>query len=254
VSVQFKLKKIDSSSYKIILTEKNIEKDSRIILIFTAQVISIENSLLSTEFLTALLFSHYSSSDSETILTIQSTTSKGMIALSALSFGLGFATFDIKRFFDLRNTAEIFSVIVLSEIELDDYLRAFLNEIHKTLTLPSFFNAFIDSSQGVRLPSRYRNYGYETNFIILNAGMYFMTFSGLFVVYFPFKVFHLVKPNKLTEIVMNYLEFDAFLKLWVQGFLEVSVCAILGIWFSEFANPMQVIDVILCFFVLVFFN
>ena len=247
----YHLKFLDSSEYEILLSTSDLQGDVNLKIEFLEIFTSIYNSLLSTKRLSALLFPQKSVTESEIVKSIKKNTSKGMVAASAVSASLSMMNFDIKSFFDFRNCAEIFSIIALLDVGINTPVTAFLSQIHESSAAPSFITSTVDLSLGAKLPIKFQNYGYKTNLLIVNSGMYFMTLAILISIYLPTKLIQVFKPNKLTSKAMNYLEFDAFLKLWIQGFLEISITSIIGILYTEFSNSIQIFDLVLCFFMLV---
>ena len=206
----------------------------------------INNSLLKTEYLSAQLYPYTLPITSSITKSFKSLASQATIAAGAVSAGLTLLNFDIKSFLDLKNLSEMFSIIVLLDIELDDPTKAFLSQIHESSTLPSYINFLIKPTKGVNLAPKFSNYGYKTNLILLNCGVYFMTFTIFLVLYIPLKIWHKCKENKFTIKAMQLLEFDAFLQLWSQGFMEVSICSVIGIMNSEFGNSVQIVDFAFC--------
>jgi hypothetical protein len=185
---------------------------------------------------------------------IESATEKGMLIGAAVSAGMSLMNMDLKSYLNFRNSAEIFSSIILYDIEMSPNITAFLAQIHYSSTLPTFIEKFFDSNSGVKLNQKFIKYGYKTNFILLNSGMYFISFAIFGSFYIIFKLIDLLKSNTLSRKVLEYLEFDAFLKLWLQGYLETTLCSIIGIKNTEFANSFQFIDLVVCFFTLVTFK
>jgi hypothetical protein len=253
VSVGFRVYSDDMVQFRIVIDIKNdILVRDQLLITFNSEITSKNNSLLKTKSLTAQLFPYSISPSIPNVQLIKKSASTATVILNSISLGLSIINFDIRSFLDLRNAAEMFSVIVLFDQPLDDSLLAYLSQIHESSTLPSYLEAVIPDPKSVKLPEKLRNYGYKSNLLLLNCGMHFMTFSLLLAVYIPAKIVHLIKENGLTRKIMNYLEFDAFFKLWTQGFLEVSICSLLGIMSTEFSSSMEIFDLTVCFVMLVF--
>ena len=251
-SQSFTLSSFNSSALTIKISFKeDVNPKDTLSIQIKKKVYSKKFSLLVNSELSAELFPLTIQQASIDLSKLELATDRGMMAGTALCVGLSLVNMDFKSYLHFRNSAEIFSSIILFDIELSPTILAFLSRIHYSSTLPSFLSSLVDTNKGVELDSKFINYGYRSNFVLLNSGMYFMTFILLCLGYIIAKLMDKGNSNKMSQKLLEYLEFDAFLKLWLQGYLELTLCSIIGIMNNEMSNGVQFVDLIFCYCVLV---
>ena len=84
----------------------------------------------------------------------------------------------------------------------------------------------------------------DTSLILLNAGVFYMFLlanSGIFMIYISLGYFRNEFFLKLKHI-WNFLFFNAFLRLWIQSSLEVTLAAILEIFEGGINGNYEIFD------------
>ena len=103
------------------------------------------------------------------------------VGLSA-ALGTSFLNLDPTSFFNFLNSAEIYTYIVLYQVELDPVLIAFLSELQFTSKIPNVYSYFIDPNDGVQMTGQVSNFGDNTNLLFLNSGVNMSIFAFFVVV------------------------------------------------------------------------
>lgn len=242
---EFTLRFIDIFTYKIeLIYSRDIQKNSKVAINIIQTLISVDNSILENNTLTAEIYEYKELQESNEILRIETGTNQGMIVGIGASMILSIINYDLKGLLNFRNSAEIFSVIVLFNIPFEDKELAFLSKIHYSSKLPSFTDSLIDNSKGITLSKKLRKYGYNTSLMLLNSGMFLITILMFLISYMSMKILIHFKNLALFNKLLSYLEYDAFLTLWLQSYLEVSICSLISIKAGSLKNEIQIIDLI----------
>ena len=86
--------------------------------------------------------------------------------------------------------------------------------------------------------------------------MHFMMFI-LFIILYPLvSVLQNLKINFINKAIRSILvlyQYEIFLRLWIQSYLELSVSAIISISYTNFSNLTQLIDTTVSVGILVIF-
>ena len=152
---------------------------------------------------------------------------------TAVVFGASALSADPTSLFSFLNTAEIFSYAILFNSQFNPLLIAFLNAMKVSSMIPNLFENLIEKDFGNKLEKKYQDFGMETNLILLNVGVYYMFLlanSGIFIIYIALGYVRNDFIFKVKAYLKNFLFFNAFLRLWIQSCLEVTLAAILEIF------------------------
>ena len=169
---------VDDRNRLIALTNiTSLSGDTSLLIRFGSDIVSVENSLLSTSNLKSKLFvdtavaAQIKSQDSKEAA--KSTAAVGTMAVLSAVLGISIISFDPSSFCNFMNTAELFYSLYLFNIEIYPVLSGFLIGMRVESSLPNIFTYFINSSQGVKIPEKYQEYGYKSNLVMLNVGVRF---------------------------------------------------------------------------------
>ena len=248
---------IDQSTYFINCTyTSNINEGDMLIVKFTSSLESSLFSLLDTRNLTIGLFATSYDNLLNTISEVKSYSQQGMtIGLSA-ALGTSAVSLDPASFFTFLNFAEIYSYIVLYQIEIDPTLVAFLNELQFTSKIPNIFTYFIDQKQGVQMTGKISDYGNNTNLFLLNSGVNLTILCCFIIVKIGLYILRIIRNkrfNTLRAKIEGYFTYKAFLRLWIQSCLDFSFNSAIGIYYMQYDNRIQYIDFTVCCAILVIF-
>ena len=180
----------------------------------------------------------------------QSITQSSMASV----FGASLISADPSTFFTFLNTAEIFSYVVLFNNNFDPLLVAFLNALKPSSMIPNIFEKVISKDNGNKLDKKYQEFGMDTNLILLNTGVYYMFLSLLVFMSLGTLALSYIKNGivvRFTRYCKSFLFFKAFLRLWIQSCLEVTIAAILGIFEGRVESIYSFFDYGLCILTLV---
>ena len=137
---------------------------------FIKSITSAQNSLLETKNLSIGLFPTQTASIAAKIKEAKDFASKGTTVGTSISLCLSVASFDISSLFSFVNFAEIFSVISLYELDLDENIQEFLRSVRIQKSLPNIFEKYLTNSLDYILDQRFVKYGYKSNSMIINSG------------------------------------------------------------------------------------
>lgn len=250
---------LDSDS-SIILTlslNSTIPRDSKLVLKFSNQVNSINNSLLSPNIYTIVLFP----SDSEYKEKILKAEIKNArkLAYNGASIGLGITAgcsvllWDPTSFFNFVNTAEIYYSSYLIQNNLHPVLEGFLLGMRVQSDIPNVYKYFIESKKGVVLPIKYIKYGFDTNLALLNIGPYYTMLAWLISTCLIVRIIR-CKFKEKTEKIWKKYKFGVFLRFWVQSNLELYTAVALSLKYSNLGNSQQIADFVIGIILLVSFT
>ena len=234
--INFTLNKITVSTYHIDLNFEATKSSLECLLIFKKIIKSSKNSILSPlnySFLVNIKSDQIVIQEIEDMKSYaQSITNTGTAAV----FGASALTADPSSLFSFLNTAEIFSYAVLFNNTFDPLLIAFLNALKTSSIIPNLFERFIKKDYGNKLEKKYQDFGMDTNLILLNTGVYYMFLIVVLAFVIIYITLGYVRNDffyKMKEYLKTFLFFNAFLRLWIQSCLEITIAAILQIFEGE---------------------
>jgi Concanavalin A-like lectin/glucanases superfamily len=256
INLTFFIEYVDQSTYFINLNYlSDIPKNSNIKIILNP-LTSVNNSLLSNTTLAIEPFETISVSSQEQlqakINSAKTLAETGALAGLYTMLGGSIINLNLVSLFNFINTAEIFYSTVLFNLDLDPTLSGFLEGMKIESKLPNIFSYIIDKSNGVSIPEKYIRYGYSTNLLSLNAGVHLTILLILMttgLILFLLSISTLL--NKKLKPFLEMFKYSVFLRFWVQTYLDLLIASAVGIRYSKFENLIQILDSVLCAFVLV---
>ena len=174
----FNVTVVDDRNRLIALTNvTSLSGDTSLVISLGSDIVSVENSLLSTSNLKSKLFVDAAVAAQIKLQVAKeaakSTAAAGTTAGLSAVLGISMLNFDPSSFCNFMNTAELFYSLYLFNIEIYPVLSGFLIGMRVESSLPNIFTYFISSSQGVKIPDKYQAYGYKSNLVVLNVGVRF---------------------------------------------------------------------------------
>ena len=256
VTVNVTVSKADEFRYRIFLPQVEIQKNSKLIILFIREIVSLKNTILDVESLQIKLFVEKGENIAESLLTIKKFTKSVYMSSIGGMVGASIINFDPNSFFTFLNSAELFYYIVLYSAELDEELETFLVNIQISSQLPSLFDAFPMTYSGLT-SKKLKTFGYSCNLLTVNSGFFQTLF--IFLLILNAIVYLLVKitPNNCSQkfsIFLAYFKFKFYLRFWVQTLFELFFCSLIGIIYSNLNSLTQILNLFLCCATLVFFN
>ena len=246
---------IDQSTYMININfTSNINSGDTLNVKFITQIISSENSIL---YATELSIGLFAGSYNDIINTISEFKSYSQIGMTiGLSVALGTSCIHLNptSFFNFLNSAEIYSCMVLYQVELDPVLIAFLSELKYTSKIPNAYSYFIDPNDGVQMTGQVRNFGDNTNLLLLNSGVHMSILAFFIALLTLICLLKMISGRWLKpklEKAEQYFRYGVFSRLWIQSCLGILMSSMLGILTTQLANRTQIIDFCFCCIMLV---
>ena len=174
----FNVTVVDDRNRLIALTNvTSLSGDTSLIISLGSDIVSVENSLLSTSNLKSTLFVDTAVAAQIKLQVAKeaakSTAAAGTTAGLSAVLGISILNFDPSSFCNFMNTAELFYSLYLFNIEIYPVLSGFLIGMRVESSLPNVFTYFISPSQGVTISDQYQAYGFKTNLVMLNVGVRF---------------------------------------------------------------------------------
>ena len=223
----------------------NVNQGDKLLIQITELILSTSNSILLAQNLTTALFATSISTTAIQAAQVKTSTKAGMAVGASAAIGMSLLNANPTSFFTFLNSAEIFSYIVVYQVNIDPTLIAFLNSLQTTSMIPNIFQYMLSDSQGVQYTGKLQDFGFNSNITLINFGPFLTT---LIIFMFGLLVCFLLKYIKYPYIqlkvmrLINYYHYGFFLRFWIQSCLGLTFCSVVGIFYSNFANPTQVID------------
>ncbi|OMJ81599.1 hypothetical protein SteCoe_17909 [Stentor coeruleus] len=253
----FQLEKLSSYSYKLTPELPNfLTKNSILKIKFTSNIISISNSLLSSDILSIQLFlteEIKTKFKEEKIAKEAKSTAKLGITISlSITLGLTFLTFDPSSLFNFLNSAEMFYMTILFQQDINSVLLNFLLSLRTPDLLPSIYDQTVDKSKGAKMPLKLQDFGFESNLCILNAGTHLTAITLILIIFAFVKLFSYFKCLKTIMMKLNeFFRYKVFLRFWLQTYFELLIIGTFGIRYNNWENSIQIIDGTICIIILV---
>ena len=258
VNQSFTLQKLDNSSYSVLVSfSSSIQSGSKLLIIFSQLIVSISNSILANDILEIELAA--TSLDQEVLVITQVNELAKTVLIACIIAVCGSSVINLNplTLFHFLNNLEIYVYLTFYYQDLDNSLVTFIKMFNSKSWLPNFFTYVISDKQGEILGANFSNFGDKTNLLLLNSGSIVEIFVLMMVVALIGLCFRGVKIEFIKKQAIKLLDnyrFKAFLRFFVQFFLQLSCNSALGIYYSNLANYIQVIDFILCLIVFVLVN
>lgn len=231
-----------------LLSDLPIPRDSELIIKFSEDIVSSQNSLLFPTIYTVVLFpsdSNYKKKQLEAEI-----AKAKKLAYNGASIGLGITAgcsillWDPTSLFDFLNTAEILYSSYLIQIEFYPVLEEFLLGMRVQSDVPNALKYIVGSNKGVQLPLRYIKYGFDTNLSLLNVGNHY---TLLIWTFFTCLIVRIVRCKfvEKTEKLWKKYKFGVFLRFWIQGNLEIFSAVGIGFKYTRLGNGLQITDFVI---------
>ena len=245
----FTLQKNDNSSYLVYVSFATAISDGdKLQITFEQTIISILGSLLSTKSLTISLFA----ADSNAVASVKNAITYAQVSLT-IGLGAVFAcsciSFDPITFFNFLNNIQLFYYVMLYQVSIDAVLIAFLNILNPNSWLPNVFSYAVNQNDGVPLDAAFNNFGNNVNLILINSGQTLTMLAILLMVPLTAYFFRNIRIPairvRVRKLLVDY-KYRAFLRFFLQAFLELSCNSIAGIYYSNLQNNTQIVDFTFC--------
>ena len=148
----------------------------------------------------------------------------------------------------------MFALIQYFNMDLDPLFLKFISTLQISFKFPSIFDYFVDNSDRITIPTKYQNIGFDTNLIMINSGAnltIFVVILTVLLILFTSKwiMWILFKKDlkKINKLLMSRL----FTWFWIQTIFDLTINSIIGIYLGRFENKAQIINFIICSFLMV---
>ena len=262
VSQNFSMKMIDESTWFIEpVYLEDISENSNIEILILGYIVSEKNSLLWTSKLSSVLYPIKSQILAQQVLvqqlaTVKATTQQAATASGAVLGSVSLLNLNVIFLFQFLNAAEMFNIVQFFNMDLDPLFLQFVSTLQSSFKLPSVFDYFINSNDGVAIPIKYQNLGFSTNLIMINSGTNLTIFLALLmivIILFTIKIImRLFKKNIKT--INKSLVLRIFTWFWIQTIFDLTINSIVGVYLVKFENITQILDFGCCIFVLVIYK
>jgi hypothetical protein len=243
---KFKLKEVSLDEYQIIPEINKVKNDSKLILEFLKEIVSFNNSLLSTKELEGRLTKTQVMIDQEE-LEEKAENSKNyanlisIIITSILCF-LAWTYSEPFAMFEFFNSLEMIYAVYFFDLGLNPVLSEFLVGMKVIKYIPTPFYLLRKFHLGQSTNEKLEKYGFERNLAILNLGFHLTLFFALIA---GMALLSLVSQN-LRSRFSRSLKFGFFLRFWIQANFEMMIAATFGMYFSEKDGSLETFDYCFC--------
>jgi hypothetical protein len=242
--IDFSLVKIDRYSFKISLDYKISMKKAKLLINFVKNIESQDNSLLNINSIEATLFDVTESTFSTSLLLIKKYTR----LIFAISLGLMFVG-------SLMNFDPncLYTYTLLYNLELDKEIAEFLKSAQISSNIPSLFD-FLDLSSFQIKDVNLNSFGLET-YIIFGSSRVIISLL-IFIVFIHLLALLLrlfMKSSERMGKFLSFFKFKAYLRFWLQTFLELFLGSLLGFKYLGYERRVEKINLAICSFIIVKF-
>ena len=224
-------------------------------------VVSKNNSLLSTLSLTSTLYPLKSQilaqkTLAQQLATMRTTTKQASEAMGIVLASVCLLNFDLLFLFQFLNAGEMYFLIQFFDMDIDPLFSEFITTMQISFKLPSMFDYFVNSSEGVvGLKFSELKFGFLKD-IKLKLNSKLTILLGIIVILL---ILFMIKRilwvfKKKVKVINISLVVKVFTLFWIQTISDLSINSFIGIYLAKFENITQVIDFSCCFFALVIFN
>ena len=254
VSLNFIINEVSVNLFELLINyPENIVKNSKLLIFFEPNLTSVNGSLIEPAFISVILFEKLLISTNK-VAQAEELATKGVSYGVSVAFGTSLLSLDPSSFFSFISTAETLYPISLFSFDQPDELRSFFSGARVQKSSPNLFDYFLSSAEGNKLHENFRNLGYKTNLVLLNAGVN-LTVGLVF-----FTIMILLKLINRIEIIKPFIkglkkkfEYGIFIRYWVQSFLELLFGALISLRYNNLSNPIEVFDYFIAILIMVLF-
>ena len=261
-AVDYQIFQINTSTYELIIDfTTDVNSKSILTITFLDSFESINGSLLVIKPLTthvyidAIIAQQRQKSIQSQAVAANSLASTSTEIAGGTILGISLTHLELSPIFNFMNTAEMFYVVYLFNLDLYPVLSGFLTGMRIQSKLPNIFSYFFDESQGISMGYKHKKFGYSTNLILLNIGVHFTTFLCTLAIYILTEL--LSKNSWLKSKLESFIKlfkYGAFLSFWTQTYFEFSFASSLCLSYYSFENISQIFSLIFCVLIIVRYN
>ena len=226
----------------------------------TAKLLILENitSILNDTLYTlsySVPLTYTNSSQSELSITYQAQATKYMVVLSSLSIVLSLLNFNFVSLWSFLNTLQLLIYIRLCSIYMPPKITLVLQTFRNINATPNVF-AFIISPEKSDVPSqRFYDFGFTSTNIFLNAGSYLTALIILITNMLLIMILHNIRHKKpisygvikgFIESSLSKFRYSAFLRLYIQSYLELVACSLVGAITLSLQSVMEMFSLVAC--------
>jgi hypothetical protein len=246
---------INTKCYQIDLSALMISEKSQLSISFTAEVYSLNSSLLNTTKLIGTLFS-LSSDQVSSLFSNPQTTAK-IITYTTIGtlFGSTLITSNPSFLFVVFNLLDFYAYSLLLSISMDPLLVGFVMGLQTSSIIPNPLNYILPSENSNNIPVQLQNFGYNSYYFVLNSAQYLTTIIMMIGAIPFFYAFRNVRSEFLRKIITKIEKSfprQAFLRFFIQSFLSFLLNSIIGIIFNPKGNSFDLADLAISILFLVF--
>lgn len=255
----FEIIYIDNSTFSININFKeSVKSGYRATITFIKKLTSIKNAIISDIPLSILLFENEYSDIVKEVEKIREQTETIIKVIVPTMLGGSLFNLDPFSFFNFLNALEIYSYISLFNIDIENLLIVFMSCLSVNSLIPSIPAIFLSKSMGSLTNPQMGYFGFPQNLLMINSGEFLTMLMILLVTYgfviISVKVFKNGKLARVCQKIFQVYTYGVFFRLWLQYCLEIGITSILSIKYLDTSNPVQIVDVVVCVFLIVIYN
>ncbi|CAG9335153.1 unnamed protein product [Blepharisma stoltei] len=250
--ISCKLEQLNNTCYYIsLIISEEISKGTIATLEFLnlTEMRSASNGVLNSSEISISLNSYDPAPYSPAIAAVTSqATASAQTAISG-AVALSVVNPNPSSLWSMMNSLQILSYLTLSGIPFSSKMSSFLNNLNSFNLFPNVFKYVIDKNEGNTPYSQAKNFGFDTDLILITTGNDFtliLTSLSVFPIFFFFSrcSFRWV-GKKFVKTVKAY-QFAFYLRFWIQCYLELGAAASVGLITLGFSNITQITNFIIC--------
>ena len=157
--------------------------------------------------------------------------------------------------FNLMNLVEMFSYILLFDIEFHQSFIEFMIGLKKTTKLPSLSLPKVNKSQ--RLPEKYALFEVDSSLILINSGYIIFCLSFTLIISLILHRGSLSKSFRISSLclkVKKLIYFKWLYRICIQGTFDFAIFSLLTLIYSDNKSLLNIFDKVCGIFVLVICN
>ena len=252
-NLSFELIFVSNVEYKLYLVESvlggGIEK---VVISFKGNIYSVFGDQLENSVIEIHLFRNEKGENIK-VKRNKNIARNGIFVGAVGSLVVSVITNDYSCLFNFLNFAEVYASISLFDISIQDELTSFLANLRIQRSFSNIFKSIQNDDSKKYLNKVFTRYGFESRSIIINSGPVFTTLFIMIIVYTLYKrlPYFLFNNYSLMALIRTQLEYNFFIRFWIQIFFEISLTSLYGISFAGLHSGFFIFDFFISYIAIV---
>ena len=237
---------------------EDIKKDKKIKIEINKQTVSIKNSLLYSNSFEYETFEYLTEATKNFRSNEKFGSLMSQILISIAAFTGVFNSNNPSSLWGFVSWIQYMCYLRLLGFDLPSRFEGLLKGLTDYNMIPNVFSTMIET-EPISVPNKYiKNYGFDTSYIIVNAGKFFLAFIAIICMNFLLGLIKLcikcIKSSlfkeKIDESLGTY-KFNKYLRFWIQSYLDIFAAGCVALLGFEHNNGYKSANLAFAVFILI---